>query len=163
MNTYSTFTFVMCNLGSLQRTKKKPFKVTLQQHRFFFFFLKQKIIAFIDIKIIILWMRLFLKWPKKWKFPPASKKMEALGSFYSDVFPLTDLKSWSLTLGKSLMSIPMLTVVRVLFGREFLTIIWCCCWVTIGTAKKSEESLYFCQQYELAEYWKKANLETVWK
>ena len=33
----------------------------------------------------------------------------------------------------------------------------------IGTAKKSEESLYICQQYELAGYWKKANLETVWK
>ena len=32
----------------------------------------------------------------------------------------TDLKSWSLTFGKSLMSMPILTVVRVLFGREFL-------------------------------------------
>ena len=32
----------------------------------------------------------------------------------------SDLKSWSLTLGKSLMSIPILTVVSVLLGSEFL-------------------------------------------
>ena len=31
-----------------------------------------------------------------------------------------NLKSWSLTLGKSLMSIPILTVVSVLLGSEFL-------------------------------------------
>ena len=68
-----------------------------------------------------------LEMSKKWKFPPDSRRIKTLGSFCSDVFPLTDLKSWSLTLGKSLMSIPMLTVVRVLFGREFLKIIWCCC------------------------------------
>ena len=35
---YFTFTLVMCSLGSLQRTKKKPFKVTLQQHCFDFAF-----------------------------------------------------------------------------------------------------------------------------
>ena len=32
----------------------------------------------------------------------------------------SDMKSWSLTLGKSLMSIPILTVVSVLLGSEFL-------------------------------------------
>ena len=40
--------------------------------------------------------------------------------FGGDIFCQTNLKSWSLTFGKSLMSIPMFTVVSVLFGREFL-------------------------------------------
>ena len=45
---------------------------------------------------------------------------QLLAVFGGDDFCQTNLKSWSLTFGKSLMSIPMFTVVSVLFGREFL-------------------------------------------